>query len=157
MQIAFPHPEFKTCRLVVETAGWLRGPRLLVNGARAKKQKGRYTVVSDTGRERQIQLKYNFLDPIPKIKIGDEISVLASPLKWYEYCWIGIPIALIVAGGAIGGFCGALAASVNGRIFRADRGVVSKYLLSGALTLGAFIAYVILATVFQILIGGLLQ
>ena len=154
MQIDVQHPKFKTQRLTVETAGWFRGPRLLVNGVVEPRKKGRYTVASDSGAETSIQLRYNFLDPIPKLKIGDEVAELASPLKWYEYAWIGVPIVLVFSGGAIGGLVGALAANASGRVFRGDRGGAAKYGLSALITLGAFVAFVVLATGFQALVGA---
>jgi hypothetical protein len=154
MQIEVQHPSFKTQRLTVETASWFRGPRLLVNGAVVQKKKGRYTVTSDPGAEISIQLKYNYLDPIPKIKIGDEVVELASPLKWYEYVWIGIPIVLVFSGGVIGGLVGAVAANASGNVFRSDRSGAAKYGLSALITFGAILAFVVLATVFQLLIGA---
>src|SRR5712691_1327920 len=117
MQLEVAHPAFKMQRLAVETAGWFRGPRLLINGALAEKRKGRYSVTSDSGVPTSIELKYNYLDPIPKVKIGDELVELARSLTWYEYLWIGIPIILIFTGGAIGGFVGALAVYTSARVF----------------------------------------
>jgi len=154
MRLEVQHPAFKTQRLAVESAGWFTGPRLLVNGSVAKKQKGRYLVAADSGTETVIQVKYNFLDPIPTIKIGDESVVLAKPLRWYEYLWMGLPVVLIFSGGAIGGFVGAVAAGASGRIFRSDRGFVAKYGFSALITIGAVVAYAVLATIFQLLIGG---
>lgn len=98
-------------------------------------------------------MKYNYLDPIPKVKVGDETVELASPLKWYEYVWIGIPIVLVFSGGAIGGLVGAMGATASGRVFRSGRGSFAKYGLSAAISLGAFVAFVILATMFQSLVG----
>lgn len=43
MQLAIQHPAFKEQRLVVETAHWFRGPRLLLNGTVVPKKNGRYT------------------------------------------------------------------------------------------------------------------
>ncbi|MGA7749640.1 MAG: hypothetical protein WCA63_05785, partial [Gallionella sp.] len=77
MQLEVQHPAFKVQRLSVETARAFLGPRLLLNGTFLKKQKGRYTVKADSGAETTIQLKYNYLDPIPKIKIGEEVIEIA--------------------------------------------------------------------------------
>jgi hypothetical protein len=153
MQLEVQHSAFKQQRLAVETAGWFRGPRLLLNGNVIPKQKGCYTVKADSGAETTIRLKYNYLDPIPKVKTGEEIAELASPLKWYEYVWIGIPIVLVFSGGAIGGLVGAMGAHASGRVFRSDRGSFAKYGLSALITLGALIAFVVLVTVFQLLVG----
>lgn len=154
MQLEVQHHAFKEQRLAVETAGWFRGPRLFLNGAVVPKQKRRYTVTADSGTAVTIQLKYNYLDPIPKVKIGEEMAELASPLKWYEYVWIGIPIVLVFAGGAIGGLVGALSANASGRIFRSDRSSLAKYGLSGVITLGAFVVFLVLAAVFQVLVDA---
>lgn len=154
MQLEIQHPAFRAQRLAVETAGWLRGPQLLLNGAVIKKMQGRYTVTSDAGAETAIQLKYNYLDPIPKVKMGEEVIELASPFKWYEYAWMGgIPIVLLVSGGAIGGLCGGVAATACGRIFRNDYSPLAKYGLSALVMLGTVIAFIILATVFWLLVG----
>jgi hypothetical protein len=153
MQIEVAHAQFRTQKLAVEPAGWFAGPKLLVNGAAAEKQKGRFTVRSDAGQDTTIELKYNFLDPIPKVKVAGDSIELAPPLHWYEYAWIGIPVLLIFVGGAIGGFVGALGAVASGRVFRSGRSAPAKYGLSALITLGAFIAYAVLATAFQLLVG----
>ncbi|CCE25778.1 hypothetical protein [Methylotuvimicrobium alcaliphilum] len=151
MQIEIQHSAFKAQRLSVEVAGAFHGPRLFLNGTMVKKQKRRYTVTTDAGTEITVQLKYNYLDPIPKVKIGEEVVNIASPLKWYEYTWIGIPFILIVTGGAIGGLCGGVAANASGRLFRSDRSSPSKYGFSALITLGAAIAYFSLTTIFYLL------
>jgi hypothetical protein len=149
MRLDIEHPEFKTKRLAVETAGWFSGSKLLVNGAIAEKRKGRFTVPSDSGAEVSIELKYNLLDPIPKVKIGDETLELAPPLQWYEYAWIGIPILLVFVGGAIGGLVGAMGARANGRVFRGNHGAPAKYGISALITIGVPVAYIVLATLFR--------
>jgi hypothetical protein len=54
----------------------------------------RYVVAADSGQEPPVKVVYNFLDPIPKLKIGAGTFTLADPLKWYEYVWIGVPMFL---------------------------------------------------------------
>ena len=155
MEIEVPHPEFKAQRIAVETAGWFRGPRLLINGSMVKKIKGLYVVATDAGLQVPVKLKYNYLDPIPKIAIRDEIIALATPLNWSQYICIGIPFTLAAIGGAIGGMCGGLGAVANGRIFRSERSSTAKYGLSVLVTIGATVAFIILATAVQLLIGKL--
>lgn len=154
MKLEVQHPAFKARRLAVETAGFFRGPRLLVNGAPAERHKGRYSVLSDAGAATSIELKYNLVDPVPKIKIGDELVVLARSLTWYEYLWIGIPIVLLFAGGALGGVIGALATYTSARVFRSDRSTAVKYGLTALISIGAFVAFVVLAVVIQQRIGA---
>ena len=50
------------------------------NGDPVERRKGRYPVRSNRGEEVLIQLKGNFIDPIPKVIFGGETIVLARPL-----------------------------------------------------------------------------
>jgi len=154
MRLEVQHSLFKKQQLAVESANRFSGPQLLINGAIAEKTKGRYLVKDDLGADTTIQLKYNFLDPIPKVKIGNDVIELATPLKWYEYTWIGIPIILVFTGGAVGGIIGALSANASGKVFRGSRSTVAKYGLSALISLGGLIALVIAATILQHLIGA---
>jgi hypothetical protein len=149
MQLEVQHPAFIVQRLSVETAGWLRGPQLVLNGTVVKKQNGRYTVVADSGAETSIQLRYNYLDPVPKLAIGDEIIELAKSLTWYEYVWLGIPFVLVVSGGGLGGLVGLVAAHANGRVFRSERSSPAKYGWSALVTLASFGAFVALVSLIQ--------
>jgi hypothetical protein len=66
MRIEIKNPAFKSHRLSVETASFLTGPKLLLNGVVLKRKGGRYLVASDSGQELSIKVMYNFLDPIPR-------------------------------------------------------------------------------------------
>jgi hypothetical protein len=154
MRIEIEHPAFKSKRLSVETASIFAGPKLLLNGVAMKRKGLSYGVGSDSGEEIKIQLKYNFLDPIPTLKIGEETIELAKPLQWYEYAWIGVPMLLVFVGGALGGFVGAGSTVVNGRIFRSDRGAVYKYAVAGVTTLVGVVVFFVLAVAFRLAIGA---
>jgi len=153
MQLEVQHPAFRVQRLSVETAGWLRGPQLVLNGTVVKKQLGRYTVAADSGAETSIQLRYNYLDPIPKLAIGDNAVELANSLTWYEYAWMGIPFVLVLSGGGLGGLVGLIAAHANGRVFRSDHSSSVKYGLSGLVTLGSFGVFLVLVSLIQSFAG----
>jgi hypothetical protein len=155
MHFEIQHPGFQTRRLSLEMAeGLFRAPILLVDGNRATSARGKYIVASDAGVETTITLKNSFPDPIPKVKIGDDVVALADALRWYETAWVVLPFALVAAGGAIGGLCGGIAVAVNGRIFRDDYGTLAKYGLSGLVTIGAAFAWLALALVLQSVLGA---
>lgn len=154
MRIGIKHPAFKTKRLSVEAATFFAGPKLLLDGVVLKRKGGRYLVASDSAQELPIKILYNFLDPIPKVKIGDGTLELAKPLQWYEYVWIGIPMLLVFAGGALGGFVGAGSTVVNGRIFRSERSTVGKYALAAVTTVAGAAIFFALAIAIQIAIKG---
>lgn len=153
MQLQVQHSEFFTQRLTVKTGGLFSSPQLFLNGEQLKAKKGVYLVCNDNGLELPVKIQHNYLDPIPKLKIGDKIVMIAPPLKWYESLCISIPLVLIFLGGLIGGLCGGFGAYWNGCIFRSKRSLFAKIALSSLVTLGAITAYVIFAVTFHQLIG----
>jgi hypothetical protein len=153
MRIEVRHPAFKTQRLSIQAASFFTGPKLLLNDVPVKRKGGRYPVVSDSGQEVLIQMRYNLLDPIPALKIGDAPFELAKPLRWFEYAWIGVPMLLVFAGGALGGFVGAGSTIVNGRIFRSDRSAVSKYALAAVTTITSAVVFFAVAIAVGVAIG----
>jgi hypothetical protein len=110
-----------------------------------KKEKGAYPVASDSGQQVMIQMRYNLLDPIPTIKIGDAVIALAKTLRWFEYAWIGLPMLLVFAGGALGGFVGGGSTVVNGRIFRSERSTAAKYALAAVTTVAGAAVFLAIA------------
>jgi hypothetical protein len=155
LRIEVRHPAFKSQHLAVETASSLfGGPKLLLNGAIVKRRKRLYPVTSDSGAEALVQIKYNLVDPVPTLKIGEETIKLVEPLQWYEYAWSGLPILLVFTGGALGGLVGGVAAVANGRLFRSDRGAIAKYGLAGLITVSAAVAFFVLAVALRLAIGS---
>jgi hypothetical protein len=153
MELNVPHPAFQKQRLAVRTAGFLRGPGVLLNGVPVKRARGKYAVKDDGGRDVVVALKAKLADPVPDVKINDQKIELARPLAWYEYLWIGLPVLLFFAGGLIGGSIGGFATYSSSRILRTNRSTASKYVLTGLMSVGALIAYLIAATALQIAIA----
>ena len=52
-------------------------------------------------------------------------------------------MCLIAVGGALGGLVGGFAVYTNIRVFRRDRGVASRYALTGLISLGSVVGFVI--------------
>jgi hypothetical protein len=155
MRIEVHHPAFKRQQLSVETASSVFAtPKLTLNGAVVKKQKGRYPVTSDTGAEKLIQLRYNLIDPVPTLKVDGEAVNLLEPLQWYEYAWSGLPILLVFTGGALGGLVGGAATMANGRLFRSEWGSIAKYGLAGLITASAVAVFFVLAVALRMAIGA---
>jgi hypothetical protein len=154
MEFPISHSGFEGQNLSVATAGFFRGARVLHNGNPVERRKGRYAVRSDRGEEVFIQLKSNFIDPIPKVILGHETIFLARPLTWYEYLWLGLPILLVFAGGGLGALVGITATYASARIFRSDRGAFAKYGITAVISLVALIAFVVLAVIAQQMIDG---
>jgi hypothetical protein len=153
MRIGIKHPAFKSKHLSVEPASFFSGPKLLLDGVVVKKQKGGYPVASDSGQTVLIQMRYNLLDPIPTIKIGDAPVEIAKPLRWFEYAWIGLPMLLVFAGGALGGFVGGGSTVVNGRIFRSEHSTIAKYALAAVTTVAGAAVFFVVTVAIQMALG----
>ena len=153
MDLPIKHEAFAGRGLALRTAGFFKGPRLIIDGGEVKGKRLRFSLRDNSGQEREIRLKTNGLDPVPKVQIGGQAIKLARPLAWYEYAWMGIPIALVFVGGGLGALFGLAAVYSSARIFRSDRGTASKYGLSALISLGAALAFFVAALVVQLLIG----
>ena len=152
MQIEVEHPEFRTQRLSVEIPWLFRGPRLFVNGAVAEKLKETYIVLSDSGAETPIELKRNFFDPVPKMKIANEPIKLARSFNALEYIWF-VFLVLSFANSPVpaGGLIGAIAAIASARVFRGKSSVFAKFGLLALITFSAFVAAVIVEVSLRLL------
>jgi len=97
----------------------------------------------------------NPLDPVPQVVIDGQTFPVTEPLKWYQWLWSGLPFVLAIIGGALGGLFGGIACAINGRVFRYNLNGLAKYLLTGLVSLGAVVAFIISATLFNLTIHGL--
>ena len=126
MDVPIRHDAFAGRGLALRTAGFFRGPCVI---------------------------KPSVFDPIPKVQIGDDTIVLARPLAWYEYVWMGVPILLVFAGGGLGAMFGLFGVYSSARIFRSTRGTAAKYLLSALISVAVAAAFFVAAVIVQALIG----
>ena len=150
MDIPVKLPGMEGQNIAVRSAGAFSGARLVLNGEPIVKQKGFFQLRSKTGSVLAVKFKSRFLDPIPNLEVGGMTIQVVPALQWYQYIWMGLPIVLLFMGGAIGGFCGGLAATTSSHIFRSERTESTKYALTGLISLGAFFTYfVIVATVMK--------
>jgi hypothetical protein len=138
-------PGFEGRKIVLRPAGVLTGVKLFVDGEAAKPKWGKFTLRRNDGTETQAILRSNFVDPIPQLMVDGKVYSAVKPLAWYELVWSGLPILLLFIGGALGAFCGLVAAYTNSRIFRTGLHPVLKYLVTGAVSLVALVVWFILA------------
>jgi hypothetical protein len=153
MEFPFSLEGFAKRRLSVRLPGLLKGTRLIVDGVEQTATKGRYQVIDDFDRTRQVVLKHSIFDGLPSVQIdGEKSTPIAPKLKWYEQVWSALPFGLIAIGGALGGGLGFVGLSLNTRIFRTKEGP-ARYLFSAVVTLLTFATYIAGAT----LIRGAIQ
>jgi len=101
MDIPVKDPRFDGRGLTIITAGLWSSAKVVLDGSTQSSKKGRFVVQDNSGNDVVLQLKFNGIDPIPKLNIGGAMIELARPLSWYEYCWIGLPILLFFQAGRL--------------------------------------------------------
>jgi hypothetical protein len=147
-------PGFEGRKVVLKPAGVFTGVQLIVDGEKIKPKLGKFTLRRNDGTETQAVLRSNIVDPIPQLVIDGKTYSAAKPLAWYELVWSGLPILLVFIGGALGAFCGLVAAYSNSRIFRTGMHPALKYLAAGAVSVAAFVVWFILAALISSALQG---
>lgn len=150
----FEHDDFQGISLAVCGSGFFKAAYLLVDDVKIKGKRAKFSVNDAQGATREIKLKINIFDPVPKVEIDGTIIQLARSLTWYEYSWMSLPIMLIFAGGGLGAMFGMLATYSSSKIFRSDKKTGIKYLLSGMVSLGAIAIFLISAGIIQYIINS---
>ncbi len=84
------------------------------------------------------------MDPIPKLKVGDEVIQVVELLKWYTKIWYLLPLLLL--------YCGA-AVSINYGICRLQINKFLKFLFTLIVSALSFIAANVLAYFILSLLG----
>lgn len=152
MEYTINLPDLENGQLKLVTSNFFGKPKIFLNDFEIKKQNDRYSVNGDSGKPILITLKNNFLDPIPKVFANNNQIHIAKEIRWYEYIWTGLPILMVLQGGLLGALLGLISLRLNLNIFRGDRKIISKYLLTLGISLIFVIAYFTIATFVNVLI-----
>ena len=148
------HPDLGKNKLVLKISSFLGSPKLFYNDIQVSRTKKTYSISEKLGKPFDIQLKNNAFDLVPKVIINNEQIEIVTPLKWYEYIWMGLPILLIFQGGPLSGLFGFLAFKANRSIFRSERKIIEKYLFTLGLNISVTVAFVFLAMVITNAVQG---
>jgi hypothetical protein len=146
MNIPVRLPGLEGQNLALCTAGTFAGPKLTLDGQPLPQRRGLFQLRSNGGSVLNIKLKGRLLDPIPDLEVGGQTITLVPPLQWYQYAWMSLPLLLLFLGGAIGGFCGGLAATLSSRVFRSDLSENMQYAASAFISSAACVTYLLIAT-----------
>ncbi len=150
--INLPGVENKQVKLV--TSNFYGKPKLFLNDFELQKQNDRYSITSDSGSPILITLENNFLDPVPKVFANNNQILVAKKIKWYEYIWTGLPILMVLQGGLLGVLFGLISLRLNLNIFRGNRKIIAKYLLTLGISLIFVIGYLSIAMIFTALVNN---
>ena len=144
---------FESQNVEAQVSFW-SAPKLLVNGAIAQKgsKRGQMLLQRDDGKQVIASWKPQFLGlDVPQLIVDGKTINLAAPLKWYQWIWGGWPVLLLAIGGALGAITGVIAVAINTKIFRAEMNKALKYIVSGAVSFLAVVAYFVAAIIFSLL------
>ncbi len=142
--------------LFIETAGWFTGPKLLLDGQPAPKgpKRGQLLLRRNDSVDVVAQLRGVIVDPIPQLVVDGKPIKIAEPLPWYVWAWSALPLTLLFLGGALGGGLGALAMTVNGRVFRTDLHGALKFAVTGAISIMTTVVFLALAVALNLALRG---
>ena len=87
------------------------------------------------------------MDPIPKVFVNENPVQIATPIKWFEYIWMGLPILLILQGGLLGAIFGFIALRLNIDVFRNTKNVIGKYSFTLLISVVFALVYLLIATI----------
>ncbi len=88
MDLPIKHEAFAGRGLALRTAGFFKGPRLVIDGGEVKGKRLRFSLRDNSGQEREIRLKTNGLDPVPKVQIGGQAIESPLPLSSWAVAWV---------------------------------------------------------------------
>lgn len=142
MGIQINHASIEGSNLEFEPATFFKGPKIIQDGIVLKNKKGKVTVNNKNNVQIELKIKRSLLDPINKIEINGETILLAPPLKWYQYVWMGLPIIIAVDRGLLSKVIGLVTVRTNFQLFRSDKPTFQKYLQTGLLSVSATAAYI---------------
>ncbi len=140
---------FENHDLDVQPSGFVRGPRLLLNGNPAPRGNRRYQYVltQPGGSKTVVQLKPSMLDPVPKVFVDGEQIEVVEPLSVFQLIWSGLPLVMLLIGGAIGGLIGGGAYWTNVLVFRSEMSTAERYILT-ALISGIAVVFFLIVSAF---------
>lgn len=150
-------PGFENHEVKVLPAGFVRGPRLLLNGNPAPRspRRNQYILTRPDGSKTLVHLKPSMLDPVPKVLVdGEQVEVVDS-LPVVQLVWSGLPLLMLFIGGAIGGLIGGGAYWLNLIVFRSEMSTAERYILSALISGIAIIFFLILSAILPGILYGL--
>lgn len=155
MEIPVNVPGYEGRQLTVHTAGLISGSRVSIDGRAAPKgrRRGEFILRRNDGTEDTVTLQVTALDPVPRLVHNGVTYALAPPFRWYQWVVIALPLCLLAIGGCIGGGIGAATAYANAHILRTNMPEPIRIIVAIAMTLGAFVAFIVIAVIIALMRG----
>src|SRR5690606_3747690 len=156
MRQEFTLPQFPSSTFEIETSIWTGKSKLWKDGElyeRSSDQGKPFLIPTESGELYRIYPKSSFPDLIPSLEINGIKHTIVEKLPWPQYALALLPMILIFIGGGLGGAIGAVSTIYNLQIFRTKDSDIIKYLNVVAVSILAYIAYLVTAYLFFTLIN----
>lgn len=131
-------------------------PTVWINGQLAEKVGGlsrAFLIPLSDGTVKKLEVDRGGIDYIPRVYIDGERIAIARKLKWYELILGGMPLLLLLLGGALGALCGMIAMITNYKVLRSEKSNTVKILLIIGITALSVILYLILILLLRFIIN----
>jgi hypothetical protein len=153
MEFPIVHSKISAYNVTLKVADFIIPvPKLYVDNVLQKGNDNIYEFDYKLGNGVKLTLKFSLYDPIPVVFVdGEQVTIAPSPTM-FECFWAGLPLVLIFFGGLV---FAAPAVFVNYRILRRVKSIISKYLFSLLVSLGAAVLFLIMEGKFDILTKGI--
>jgi hypothetical protein len=141
----------------IQPSGFVRGPRLLLDGRPAPRgpKRHQYVLTRKDGSKTVVHLKPTLLDTVPKVIVDGEQIEIIEPLSPVQLIWSGLPLIMLFIGGAIGGLLGGAAAWTNVIVFRSEMNPGEKYILTALISGLAVVLFLIASVIFSRVFSGM--
>jgi hypothetical protein len=138
MQYPIKIEGFEGHQLAVTSEEFFSSPKLLLDGQPAPKGKnrGEFILHNINGTDSTVQLTsaYMGFDPVPRLSVAGKSIQIMEPVDRFEWAWSGIPLILVIVGGVLGTLFGIVAFAFNVRVFRSQRSLLKKFLLTALIS-----------------------
>jgi len=150
MKYNFQLLDFPNSNFVIETSIWTGKSKLLMDNRQIEqsKEKGKPFLIPTINNEFiKAFPKQSFPDFVPVLEINGTKNNIVEKLKWFQYALGGLPILLLLVGGAIGGIIGAVGTIINYNIFRQEETPIIKYLKVISIIILSYILYFVIVLI----------
>ena len=153
MKYRFKLQETNSPEIELEKSFWMGMIKVYIDGKEIEflKEKGKpFPIPMGDGTVKKMLVKGR-LDDLPKVIVDEKEIMLARKLFWYEYA-LGFMPAVLLMGGALGGFFGVIGVIFNFKILRFSHTILIKSLFIIGITVLSFFCYVVSGNLFYFLL-----
>jgi hypothetical protein len=146
---------FEGHEITLQNSPWGAASILLVDGQAAPQgpRRNQYILTRNDGTEALVKFRNSLFDSVPQLLVDGKVINVVAPLPWPVMVWCMLPLLLVFTPGFDGIMLGFAGSWVNTRLFRTERSVTQKYLLTAAVTLAAAGLYLVLSGRVRLPIG----